>query len=203
MGTVMHVSLIDSSRTGLQMMKFSLNHSDRIKSPKVNFLIGLQKFSIVFLMELCNGFYMLTLTQYQSIIYAYIKMYSIASLDKLTFLMLEAGDPFAHMIDATADHQPRLMTFQRTTSNKNAWAYSYYDENIFGGKIPDNWDVPLEIEIDKRLFTEAGYARYQMRKQEKESVIPKVNSNVNESFLNEIEEEVQVEHTCNTHNPGL
>lgn len=31
-------------------------------------------------------------------------MYSIASLDKLTFLTLEAGDPFAHMIDATACH---------------------------------------------------------------------------------------------------
>ena len=85
-------------------MKFSLNHSERIKRPYVNFTVGFLKFFIVFIMELSNGFYMITLVSYQNIIYAYIKMYAIASLDKLTFLMLEAGDPFAHMIDATPDH---------------------------------------------------------------------------------------------------
>lgn len=55
---------------------------------------------------------------------------------------------------------------QRTTSYKNAWAFEYYDENIFGGKIPDNVTVPLDVEIDRRLFTEAGLIRYERRKQE-------------------------------------
>jgi len=62
MGCVMHMSLIDSSRTGLQMMKFSLNHPERINRPYVNFAIGFLKFFIVVCMEVANALYMLTLS---------------------------------------------------------------------------------------------------------------------------------------------
>jgi hypothetical protein len=94
----MHVSLIDSSRTGMQMMKFSLNHPDRINRPYINFTIGLLKFLIVVFSELATFFYLLTATTYEVIVASYVKIFAIASLDRLTFLTLEAGDPFAKMI---------------------------------------------------------------------------------------------------------
>lgn len=183
------------------MMKFSLNHSERITHPYANFTIGLLKFTIVLLMELSNAFYMLTLTQYQSIIYAYIKMYSIASLDKLTFLTLEAGDPFAHMIDATPDHQPTQMAMQRTTSNKNAWAFEFYDENVFGGVIPDSVDPPLGLEIDSRMFSETGKRRYQERQRGvKPSRLELQDSSVNnQPELIEDEDENHKSHGTDAH----
>ena len=106
MGTVMHVSLVDTSRTGLAMMKFSMKHSERLQSPYICFWIGFLKFAIVVFIEFCNCLYMCYLTDIIQITYAYIKLYSISSLDKLTFLVLESGDPFAHMIDSGPEHQP-------------------------------------------------------------------------------------------------
>lgn len=81
-------------------------------------------------------------------------MYSVSSIDKLTFLLLEAGDPFAHMIDADSHHQPVGLKIRRTTSNKNSWAKEIYDDNIFGGLIPENTYIPLEIEVDENLLDE-------------------------------------------------
>ena len=104
MGTVMHVSLVDTSRTGLAMMKFSMKHPERLKNPYICFWIGFLKFAIVVFIEVCNCLFMCYLTEIIDITYAYIKLYSISSLDKLTFLVLESGDPFAHMIDSTPDH---------------------------------------------------------------------------------------------------
>jgi len=78
---------------------------------------------------------------------------------------------------------------QRTTSNKNAWAFEYYDENIFGGKIPDNVDVPLDVEIDRRLFTKAGFKRYERRKQETNPNKVVLLSSVNHESQEMIEEE--------------
>jgi hypothetical protein len=104
MGTVMHVSLVDTSRTGLAMMKFSMKHPERLKNPYICFWIGFLKFAIVVFIEVCNCLFMCYLQVIIDIIYAYIKLYSISSLDKLTFLVLESGDPFAHMIDSNPDH---------------------------------------------------------------------------------------------------
>jgi len=84
---------------------------------------------------------------------------------------------------------------QRTTSNKNAWTFEYYDENIFGGKIPDNFDVPLDVEIDRRLFTEAGFMRYERRKQETNPNKVVLQSSVNHETKEMIEEDHQDAHT--------
>ena len=85
-------------------MKFSMKHPERLKNPYICFWIGFLKFAIVVFIEVCNCLFMCYLQVIIDIIYAYIKLYSISSLDKLTFLVLESGDPFAHMIDSNPDH---------------------------------------------------------------------------------------------------
>jgi prepilin signal peptidase PulO-like enzyme (type II secretory pathway) len=58
MGMVMHMSLVDSSRVGLNMMKFVMKHPNRFNAPYFCFWLGLLKFLIVVVIEMCNALYM-------------------------------------------------------------------------------------------------------------------------------------------------
>lgn len=48
------------------------------------------------------------------------------------------------------------MKIKRTTSNKNSWYAEEYDENLFGGKIPDGVVIPEGIEVDPRMLSESA-----------------------------------------------
>lgn len=88
------------------MMKFSMKHPERLRNAYLCFWVGFFKFFVVIAIEFCNCLFMCSLLTVTEITFGYIKMYTIGVLDKFTFMVLESGDPFAHMIDAPADKQP-------------------------------------------------------------------------------------------------
>ena len=59
MTLAMHMYVYESARTGIAMMKFSLNHAQRLEAPYSMFALGLGKTLIALYIELLNTCYML------------------------------------------------------------------------------------------------------------------------------------------------
>jgi hypothetical protein len=93
MSIAMHVAIYDGARVGLEMMKFPLNHPQRFNNATSCFCLGYFKFNIVIQLEICNIFYMLYVTTTAQVVYSYIKLLAIVSIDTLLYNSM-VGDPF-------------------------------------------------------------------------------------------------------------
>lgn len=51
------------------------------------------------------------------------------------------------------------MKIKRTTSNKNSWYAEWYDENLFGGKIPGSCLIPEGVIIDPQMLTDEAKSK--------------------------------------------
>jgi hypothetical protein len=82
---------------GLDMMKFSLNHPFRFNNWFSCFLLGFMKLLVTLLLEIANALFMLQLNDIVVLVYSYIKLIAIASIDTVIYKGL-TGDPFMQIL---------------------------------------------------------------------------------------------------------
>lgn len=72
------------------------------------------------------------------------------------------------------------MKIKRTTSNKNSWYCESYDENLFGGKIPDDCIIPEGLILDPRMLTDQAKAKIKQGKKKESELLEMVEETQND-----------------------
>lgn len=113
-GVVLHMGLQDELKTGLNLMKFSLNHDYRFENYQIAFLAGFMQATMIFVVEVVNFFAILTATSILDVVMNFMALAIIAEFDDFFFAAL--GDDDGKKLLAEAESFEPLCRISRTTS---------------------------------------------------------------------------------------
>jgi hypothetical protein len=115
-GIIMHMSLQDELRTGLSIMKFTLNHSYRFDNPMTAFFAGFLQFSMIVIVETVNFLAILNAATVLDIVMNFMALAIISEFDDTFYSALGEVDEGKKVLKKARFESLRLIT--RTTSQK-------------------------------------------------------------------------------------
>lgn len=140
-GTILHLSLIDEVSTGLDNMKFCLNHSYLFQSWKYAWLVGFLQCLIVIMVEIVNIQIILTSTNPVDIVYNFIALAIIAEFDDFVYAALR-NESMKKLIEKEVTDA--VLVIRHTTSKKCG------DNELSTVKDQDGEFRPLRIQFKNR-----------------------------------------------------
>jgi hypothetical protein len=127
MTVMMHTILQPEVKSGLDMMKFSVNHPERFQSNHwyLGFLAGFGKASSSLSIQMLCVTSVLNQCDVINVILSYIRYYALAFGDNYYANSMGSGAPFIDKMGGNA-----LLQIDRTSSLKNIWASAEYTETL-------------------------------------------------------------------------
>ena len=87
-GVILHMNLQDELRSGMNMMKFALNHDYRFDDYKIAFLAGFLQASMILVVEFVNFLTIMTATNVMEIVLNFMALTIISEFDDIFFKSL-------------------------------------------------------------------------------------------------------------------
>lgn len=114
-GTILHLSLLDEVTSGLENMKFALNHPYYFQSPFLAWLVGFLQCTITIMVEVVNMEIILISTDPVNIVYNFIALAIIAEFDDFVYSSLK-NESMKKLIEKEVTE--KVLIIRHTTSKK-------------------------------------------------------------------------------------
>lgn len=114
-GVVLHINAQGELTSGLQNMKFALNHDFRFDSPYIVFLSGFMQATSIFVIEIVNFIVIMSSTTYLDVVMNFMALYVISEFDDVFYNAISNIDRKA-LITSPDDFED-LYKITRTSSH--------------------------------------------------------------------------------------
>lgn len=111
------MSLQDELRSGLDHMKFALNHDFRFFNYRIAFVSGLMQATMIFVVETVNFICIISSMDILSVVMNFMALAVISEFDDAFYAALGEDDPMKELLSAPENFAPLFRITKTTSSN--------------------------------------------------------------------------------------